>query len=196
MLTTVAALYIDKNGPYWTIPGVDCYDVHRDATRYQGPHPVVAHPACGPWGKLRTFCRHQDPTHGPIGVDQVLRWGGVLEHPKGSLLWDLPGYELPKPGEPAKIIDGRTVWTIEVDQVRWGHEARKRTWLLLVDVNPDLVCDFPPDREPTRTVQSRKHLHSHGTNRLPEMSTHRRKLTPPAFADWLVLLARSVPDKE
>ena len=194
-MLTVAALYVDsKRGPYAALPGVDCWDEARDATAYAGPGPVVAHPPCGPWGRLRGQCTRQDASLGPVAVGQVLRWGGVLEHPAGSLLWD--ECRLPRPGELPRWVDMgtglRRVWSIAVDQCEWGHEARKATWLLLVGVEPDAVGPPPmPGAQPTRTVQSRRHLHSHGEDRLREMSKTRRHLTPPLMAEWLVALARS-----
>lgn len=194
-MKTVAALYVDsKRGPYASLPGVDCWDEARDATAYPGPWPVVAHPPCGPWGKLRGQCTLQRADLGPVAVEQVMRWGGVLEHPSGSLLWR--ECNLPQPGELHRWVDTgaglRRVWSIAVDQCEWGHEARKATWLLLVGVEPDAVGHPPmPGAQPTRTVQSRRHLHSHGQDRLREMSKTRRHLTPPLMAEWLVALARS-----
>lgn len=193
---TIAALYVDvKRGPYAHLPGVDCWGEARDATRYAGPWPVVAHPACGPWGRLRGQCTLQDPTHGPRGVEQVIRWGGVLEHPAGSLLWAY--CHLPRPGEPSRYVDSggvlRRLWSIEVDQCEWGHQARKRTWLLLVGVEPDAVPLPPyPGRQPTRTVQSRLHAWSGRPDRLQEMSKTQRHITPPEMAEALVAMARSV----
>ena len=92
----VAALYVDvEAGPYAGMAGVDAWGVERDAKLYRGPHPVVAHPPCGPWGKLAWNCTKQDPLCGPVAVAQTLQYGGVLEHPEGSTLWRHCG--LPKP---------------------------------------------------------------------------------------------------
>lgn len=53
MTTTieVAALYVVKGGCYFGLPGVDPWDEERDARRYAGPYPVVAHPPCERWGR-------------------------------------------------------------------------------------------------------------------------------------------------
>lgn len=80
----VSALYVDPTGPYPSRVA-EWYDAARDARTYCGPSPVVAHPPCGPWGKLRWNCKHQDATLAPIGVYQTLEWGGVLEQPEGSV---------------------------------------------------------------------------------------------------------------
>ena len=49
---TVAALYVETNGSYFGLPGVDPWDEPRDARLYAGPHPVVAHPPCQRWGQM------------------------------------------------------------------------------------------------------------------------------------------------
>ena len=91
---TVAALYVDLDGPYPTIPGVECWDESRDARTYPGPHPVVAHPPCARWCKMAKFVESE---HGhKVGDDggtfaaalaATRKWGGVLEHPAWSLAW-------------------------------------------------------------------------------------------------------------
>ena len=42
----VAALYVEKGGVYYGLPGVDPWDEERDARLYDGPWRVVAHPPC------------------------------------------------------------------------------------------------------------------------------------------------------
>lgn len=49
---TIAALFVATDGPYSGLPSVDPWDEQRDARRYCGPHPVVAHPPCQRWGKF------------------------------------------------------------------------------------------------------------------------------------------------
>ncbi len=47
----VAALFVAKGGCYFGLPGVDPWDLDRDARLYAGPWPVVAHPPCERWGR-------------------------------------------------------------------------------------------------------------------------------------------------
>jgi hypothetical protein len=47
----IAALFVERNGIYFGIPGVDPWDERRDARTYAGPWPVVAHPPCARWGR-------------------------------------------------------------------------------------------------------------------------------------------------
>lgn len=188
----IAALYIDHRGPYPSMADVDAWDESRDATLYNGPHPVVAHPPCGAWGALRHLRvpnreRRDDANCGPRAVEQVRRWGGVLEQPKGSKLWAHCG--LPFPGAAPDEYGGVS---IEVAQVDWGHVARKRTWLYLVRV--DVPTTFPPSREPTHWVSGgRLHDRKGSGGVVPPgikvCSAQQRRRTPIAFARWLVDIA-------
>src|SRR5574343_151781 len=100
----VAALYVEPQGCYVGMPGVDPWDEARDARQYAGPHPVVAHPPCQRWGRFwhgSTRKPHQFKLGDDGGcfraaLDAVKRWGGVLEHPAHSRAWDV--YALRKPG--------------------------------------------------------------------------------------------------
>lgn len=96
----VVALYVDARGPY---PGLvaQWFDAIDDATRYAGPLPVVAHPPCGPWGHLRHLSRRDDPALAIRAVEQVRAFGGVLEHPAWSMLWE--ACDLPKPGKHGEL---------------------------------------------------------------------------------------------
>jgi len=96
MRADVVALYVDPRGPYPKLVA-DWYDEKRDARTYDGPLPIVAHPPCGPWGRLRHLSRKDSPELAIRAVEQVRRWGGVLEHPEGSLLWNRCG--MAGPGE-------------------------------------------------------------------------------------------------
>jgi len=192
-LRTVAVLYIDPRGPYPKMADVEPWGELEDARKYAGPHPVVAHPPCGPWGRLRHLYQGLEHDCAPQALAAVWRFGGVLEHPAGSGLWD--ACFLPKPGEPPDRFGG---YTIEVDQCDWGHVARKRTWLYLVRVPRPIV--FPTKREPTHWASGYRATSAPNPKRtgspvppgIKICSAQQRRRTPPAFAEWLVSLARQV----
>lgn len=187
---TVAALYIDARGHYPKMPGVDCWDVTHDATRYEGPHPIVAHPACGPWGKLSHMYRGGEggPELAIRAVEQVRLWGGVLEHPAHSRLW--AHCVLPVPGAAADEFGG---WTERIDQSDFGHVARKPTRIYCVRVDREVAAWRPGRIEPTHWIGGGRG--SDGTYRgkvplgIRVCSSQQRKRTPQLCADWLVLLA-------
>jgi hypothetical protein len=195
---TIAALYVDPRGPYPTMADVDCWDAARDAMLYAGPHPIVAHPPCGPWSKLRHLYRGNEHACAPKAVDQVRTFGGVLEHPAHSKLWDV--IDLPKPGQ----VDSLGGYTIEVDQVDWGHLARKKTWLYLVRVPRSALLEPPfPGRAPTHWCSgfraSKRRYPAHYKRQgcavppgIKVCSAQQRRRTPRAFAEYLIHLARSV----
>lgn len=185
----IAALYIDPKGPYCTLPDVDPWDAERDASLYAGPWPVVAHPPCGRWSVLKGMCKQADEVKAlaPLAVEQVRRWGGILEHPAQSeLFWFDTGLHLPSPGGLPDAWGGRT---IQVDQCRWGHPARKKTWLYMVGIDPAAVV-IPPWKEPTAVIDcsSGRKGPNKGVVHVPKAQRH---LTPSAFAEWLVALART-----
>lgn len=186
--TDVVALYVDPRGPYPKLL-TEWYDEKRDARTYGGPWPVIAHPSCGPWGRLRHLYRGGEGSRelALIAVEQVRRWGGVLEHPRYSQLWKFVG--LPLPGEPADAYGG---WTIEVAQVDWGHPARKWTWLYIVGGVPG---PMPTPREPTHWISGGRGRVGKKANTTPVpagikvCSAQQHRRTPIAFAEWLIELA-------
>lgn len=177
----VAALYVMLNGPYPELLGRErCWDEMRDAKLYEGQDPVVAHPPCGPWSRLRFMCTKQDPTCAPRAVAQVQAFGGVLEHPAESRLWR--HCRLPFPGE---LPDEHGGFTVLVRQVAWGHVCEKPTWLYCVGVSRGIV------ESGIRRGGVATHRVTSGP-RGPQLPTAHRALgsrSPIAFAEWLVSLA-------
>lgn len=180
----IAALYVDPKGPYVNRSDVDAWDEQRNAKLYNGRAPVVAHPPCGPWGRLKFLCKHQDPSCGPRAVEQVRACGGVLEHPQHSSLWK--HCALPRPCDPSDAFGGRSY---EVRQVAWGHKCEKPTWLYVVRVPHDFVLKgIRTGGEATHRVTNG----SRGKTQLPRCTALEARLSPPTFADWLITLAQNV----
>ncbi len=193
---TVAALYVDPDGVYSGLEGVEVWDEARDARLYAGPWPVVAHPPCNKWSPLAYINQRRIPGYrlGDDGgcfaaaLEAVRRYGGVLEHPAQSVAWRHFGLDRPERG----------IWrgwfgsyVTEVDQGAYGHRARKRTWLYVVAPNVPAPLDW--------TVAERDAIVS-GFTHQPKGAhvavEHRRvrpkeaNATPPAFRDVLLEMAR------
>lgn len=191
----IAALYVEDGGAYYGLPDVDPWPESRDARKYAGPWPVVAHPPCSSWCKLAPV--NQGRYGHPIGNDggcfasalaAVRAFGGVLEHPADSIAWYR--FALP-PARRGRWTYAAGGWATEVSQRAYGHRARKATWLYFVGTH---VGDDPPeldwsDPEPEAWVS---YLVNHGDTHLPRLSKREAKATPPAFRDLLLGMARSV----
>lgn len=137
----VAALFVQENGCYTGLEGVDAWPESRDARLYDGPWPVVAHPPCQRWGKMwfgqpltvkRTGQRKKKGDDGGCFITAlaaVRKWGGVLEHPWGSHAWSHFGLNKPLRSGGWVAADNLGGWTCCVEQGRYGHYARKPTLL-------------------------------------------------------------------
>lgn len=181
-MQTVAVLFARADSNYKQLPGTDVYDIERDARTYDGPHPVVAHPPCRAWGRLRQFAnpRPDERNLGRLAVALVSEFGGVLEHPAGSTLWS--AQHLPKPGE----RDSWGGWTLAAPQKWWGHKAEKETWFYIVGCEPTDIPALPIVLgEATHVVQTRKRR-----DHRPHITKSEREHTPLPLAEWLIELAR------
>lgn len=180
----IAALFVLPNSIYKTLPGVDCYDEQRDARTFDMSCPVVAHPPCRSWSRLKAFSKgsQEDKALAPWAVDVVRKCGGVLEHPAYSSLW---GYcNLPKPGYGYDDFGG---WTLDIDQHWFGHMARKQTWLYIVGCKSDAIPGYSISLDAiTHVVDT-----SQRANRKYKYLAKRHiQATPVKLAEWLVELAR------
>lgn len=149
-LTTVAALYVEENGVYAGLPGVDVWGISRDARKYAGPWPVVAHPPCARWCRLAGLVearwghkRGDDGGCFAAALGAVRDFGGVLEHPAYSDAW--PAHGLPAPKGPGWQfnIDGTAVAYVE--QGRYGHPAKESDVALRASSKP-APAQSPDDR--------------------------------------------------
>lgn len=190
----IAALYVETNGCYFGLDGVDPWDEKRDARLYDGPYPVVAHPPCQLWTRFAhvNFARWGGEHNRP-GNDQgcfaaalasVRKWGGVLEHPAFSDAWK--AYDLPRPVA-GKWLQIETDWVCEVWQSAYGHKARKRTWLLYCGDKDPASMNW--DR-PEGTHQIGFHDQRGKARNKPTISGKAASATPPEFRDVLIKIAR------
>lgn len=171
----VAVPFGRRDSIYKKIAGCDVYDADRNALSFDGSCPVVAHPPCRAWGRLKGCAKPDEGEKelSPWAVEMVQRNGGVLEHPAGSTLWR--SKKLPRPTQAPDKFGG---YTIHINQSDFGHRAQKATWLYIVgcpmDVlpRPKIELGFPD-----RTVT--------------QLGRAAREHTPEKLARWLVEVAMS-----
>lgn len=203
----VAALFVQTDGAYYGVSGVDPWDEARDARLYDGPHPVVAHPPCQRWGDMwmgsplviaRTGVRKKLGDDGgcfAAALAAVRKFGGVLEHPEGSRAWDFFGLNKPPREGGWVMADWDGGWTCRVEQVAYGHVVRKPTWLFARGCDlPSLEWGIDPRKLPSMVQPSKSRI---AAGRTASVNAHGvpdrlRIHTPPAFRDLLIGMARSV----
>ena len=180
----VAVLFARADSLYRSLPDVEVWDIERNALNFEGGCPVVAHPPCRAWGRLRAFAR---PGRGEkelalFAVEKVRSCGGVLEHPYGSTLW--AAASLPTGA-------GRDRWggyTLFMPQFWFGHRAEKPTLFYVVGCDPEKLPNIPVRTGlPGFVVQSRKRA-----GHRPHIPKSEREMTPLGMASWLVDVARRV----
>lgn len=140
----VAALFVETDGAYFGVPGVEAWDEPRDARKYRGPHPVVAHPPCQRWGrywhgapnKPHQFRLGEDGGCFAAALTSVRNYGGVIEHPKDSHAWEYFGLHKPPSKGGWVQADKFGGWTCCVWQGHYGHFSGKATWLYAVVSDP------------------------------------------------------------
>ena len=204
----IAALYVETDGAYFNLDGIEPWDETRDARSYAGPYPVVAHPPCQRWGKLwagqplhikRTGIRKIKGDDGgcfAAALTAVRTYSGILEHPWGSHAWAHFCLNLPPRSGGWIAADFEGGWTCCVEQGRYGHYARKPTLLYAVGVDlPELNWGIGEPRLDPAVVERMglkraKRLGEVGARGGGQNSTPRIH-TPTAFRNLLIAIART-----
>lgn len=196
----VAALYVMPNGCYFGLEGVDPWDEARDARKYSGPYPVVAHPPCQRWGRYwfggpsaKVRCEKGDDNGCfEAALASVRKWGGILEHPAASHAWAHFGLNKPLRSGGWFKADELGGWTCCVDQGHYGHRAQKATWLYCVGCErPELIWGKSASHvridDGFHSAEERRRAIRTGGVQL--LSKKERTATPLAFRDLLLSIA-------
>lgn len=208
----IAALFVETDGCYFGLNGVEPWDVLRDARGYAGPWPVVAHPPCQRWGRFwhgSTRKPHQYKLGDDGGcflsaLNSVRKWGGVLEHPADSHAWDFHSIGRPERyagWQPVSFWGG---WTCYVEQGHYGHMSRKPTWLYASGMRRDDLPELDWSRGEQRLHPVALERYGYEKARRIGMTamvggkdkTKIRNATPLPFRDLLISIARSAATVE
>lgn len=205
----IAALYVETDGAYFGLPGVDPWDEKRDARLYHGPHPVVAHPPCQRWGRFwhgSTRKPHQfklgdDGGCFEAALNSLRRYGGVLEHPADSHAWEAFGLTKP-PRSGGWVYAGQCFYTCCVYQGHYGHLSGKPTWLLASGMWRDQLPELRWGKTEQRIHPRALELHGYEKARRIGMmamvggkdKTRIRNATPDEFREVLISIANLASD--
>jgi len=205
----IAALYVEKDGAYFGVPGVEPWDEARDARNYAGPHAVVAHPPCQRWGRFwhgstrkpHQFEKGEDGGCFAAALNSVREFGGVLEHPADSHAWAHFGIPAPPRGGGWIQTSVTNEWTCCVYQGHYGHFAGKGTWLIAAGMARDQLPDLRWGKTEQRIHPRALELHGYEKARRIGMmamvggkdKTRIRNATPTEFRDVLLSIARTKP---
>lgn len=206
-MNQIAALYVESDGAYFGLEGVDPWDEARDARKYAGPWPVVAHPPCQRWGRYwhGAPCK---PHQFRLGADNgcfasamtaVRNFGGVIEHPKDSHAWRYFGLSTPPSTGGWVKADAFGGWTCCVWQGHYGHFAGKATWLYVVTSTPEELPSLtwgPSDSGPTpEMIERYGYAKARRVGRMALVGgkdkTRIRNATPTPFRELLLSIART-----
>lgn len=167
----ISILYT-RNHSIYTDLKQDCWNIKKDARKWPGGNPIIAHPPCRAWGSYRHLAKPR-PDEKQLAIHAIIMvrlWGGVVEHPRTSTLWQT--MNLPLPGK----TDAFGGWTLNIDQHWFGHKAKKNTFLYIKGCRPQQIPAIPLTlTRPTREIE--------------HMAKPERERTPEKLAQWLIQLA-------
>jgi hypothetical protein len=188
----ISALFVQKNGVYFD-KNIDSWHEERDARKYNGNLPVIAHPPCQLWGNMafvnyaRWGGEHNKPFNDggcfESALKNVNRCGGVLEHPAKTRAFAYYGIE-----KPNKIgwCNFGNYWVCEVWQSAYGHRANKATWLYYVGNKPPFELNW----ERLKGTHQIGFQDQRGKSKnKPTLSKKEANATPLQFRDMLIRLA-------
>lgn len=191
----ISALFVETDGIYFNDPDIDPWDIEKDAFKFKGPNPVIAHPPCERWGRYWSGgpsakvkkIKGDDGNAFSHSLWCVRTFGGVIEHPEASHAWAWFGLNRPKRGEWIKADDWG--FTTCVAQGNYGHRARKLTWLYAVNCNLISLDWGLPKKEKLdegfHSKQERKRARLSGQEPIKRLSRKENLATPLEFKELL-----------
>lgn len=185
----IAALFVRSDSIYKTL-GIECFDAQRDARTWNYFAPIIAHPPCAQWGKLRKFANVNEEIKDLArwAVRMIREFGGILEHPIGSDLWR--EMEMPK-------WSGRDAfggYTLSIDQHWFGHPCKKPTWLYIVGADPLKLPPMPMNFDAVEYLVSG--MRKRKGNPLKEQPKGDRDKTPKAMAEWMIEVCKIIEQNQ
>lgn len=182
----IPVLFTSSHSNYNLFDCFDTYDLERNAFTYYGRNPVIAHPPCRLFSRLRAFstAHIKEKQCAFFALSQVRMFGGILEHPLSSTLWHNGNFNLT--GKP-DIYGG---FLRSVDLSWFGFPCQKKTMLYFVGISPAQLPHFPLSfTAPLYSIGNSKH------NRLMELPKKYRSSTPLPMIEYFIQVMNIINNK-
>ena len=135
----IPVLFTQEKSNYNNFKIFDCYDLKRNALSYSDRIPIIAHPPCRMFSKLRGLSTAplSEKKLAFFALSKVRQFGGILEHPRSSTLWIDGNFNLDG------SVDSYGGFLRSVDLSWFGFPARKKTMLYFCGIAPGQLPPFP-----------------------------------------------------
>lgn len=173
----IPVLFTHENSNYNKIKIFDCYDINRDALSFNDRIPLIAHPPCRLFSRLRKFSTAplSEKKLAFFALAKVRQFGGILEHPRSSTLWKNGNFNL------NGSVDSYGGFLRSVDLSWFGFPARKKTMLYFCGITPGQLPSFPMSFNAITHVIS-----SSGNSGKKELSKNMRSSTPFPMIEFFI----------
>lgn len=180
-------LFTSSKGYYQGDDRFNPFDISRDAFSYSGSGPVICHPPCRLFSRMRKFSTAPgcERLLAFYSVWMVRQYGGILEHPEGSALFKMFGFDL------SGAVDNYGGFIRSVDLSWFGFKARKRTYLYFCGLKPGELPAMPISFDAPEYVVARYRNTDKRRRVLPDGE---RALTPPAMIEYFYRVMQLISD--
>ena len=181
----IPVLFTSHNSLYNDVDVFDCYDVKRNAFNYTGRTPLIAHPPCRLFSRLRMLSSASpiEKKCAYFALARIRQFGGILEHPRSSTLWLNGNFKLDG------SVDEYGGFLRSVNLSWFGFPAQKKTMLYFCGINPGQLPPFPLSLDAVTHVIS-----SSSNNGKKELSALYRSKTPQLMIDYFLKVLAIIND--
>lgn len=172
---TFPAYFTNEDSNYLKHDGFDPWDRRRDALDTRSVLPAVYHPPCRQWGRLKGMSRPNlsEKLLGLWALDRVREFGGVLEHPRSSGLWDYVN------DEARSRYDEHGGFLLSVNLNWFGFPAQKKTVLYIVGCFRSELPRIP------LSFDAVTHKVGRSGDGLKDLPKRMRSETPVCMVEWI-----------
>lgn len=174
----IPVLFVQQNSNYYNFDYFDCFDEKRNALTSQAREPLIAHPPCRKFSKLRSLSNAptKEKQLAFFALEKIRRFGGILEHPKSSTLFKTGNFKLDG------SIDDYGGFLRVVNLSDFGFQAVKPTMLYFVGLTPKQLPPFPLNFNAITHVISTSYKYSEKK----ELSRNKRSETPIQMIEYFI----------